>query len=64
VWLVHEQVATAALECGAFPLAAELIRAVLRRFPEDSVRAKRLQVRTSQPGNPRACGNLMLLTER
>ncbi|GBF88587.1 hypothetical protein Rsub_01302 [Raphidocelis subcapitata] len=43
LWLVHEQVATAALECGACPLAAQLIRAVLQRFPEDSVRAKRLQ---------------------
>jgi len=45
VWLLYEQVAMAALECGAFPLAAQLIRSVLQRFPEDSIRAKRLQVR-------------------
>ncbi|KIY98996.1 TPR repeat protein oca3 [Monoraphidium neglectum] len=43
VWLLHEQVATAALEVGATGLAAELIRAVLRRFPKESMRAKRLQ---------------------
>lgn len=44
MWLLHEQVATAALEVGATGLAAELIRAVLRRFPKESMRAKRLQV--------------------
>lgn len=47
VWMVHEQVATAALECNATALAAEMIRAVLRRFPADSIRARRLQVRGS-----------------
>lgn len=43
LWLLHEQVATAALECGAMKLAGQLIRAVLERFPEGSLRAKRLQ---------------------
>lgn len=45
MWLVHEQTASAALEVGALKLAAELIRAVLSRFPGDSARAQRLKVR-------------------
>lgn len=49
VWLVHEQVAVAGLECGALPLAAQLIKAAMERFPEDSVRVKRLQVRGQPP---------------
>lgn len=43
VWLVHEQVAMAALDCGALAFAVDLIKAVRKKFP-DSVRAKRLQV--------------------
>eukprot|EP00195_Chlamydomonas_chlamydogama_P009581 CAMPEP_0202894790 /NCGR_PEP_ID=MMETSP1392-20130828/4111_1 /ASSEMBLY_ACC=CAM_ASM_000868 /TAXON_ID=225041 /ORGANISM="Chlamydomonas chlamydogama, Strain SAG 11-48b" /LENGTH=304 /DNA_ID=CAMNT_0049579581 /DNA_START=42 /DNA_END=956 /DNA_ORIENTATION=- len=42
LWLVHEQVAVAALDAGAYPFAASLIRAVARRFP-DSSRTRRLQ---------------------
>ena len=43
VWLVHEQVAIAALDCSSLPFAASLIRAVARRFPTAS-RTRRLQV--------------------
>ena len=43
VWLVYEQVAMAALDCSLLPLAAGLIRALSKRFP-DSLRAKRIQV--------------------
>jgi hypothetical protein len=55
VWLVHEQVAVAALECGSVPLAAQLIKAVLQRFPEESMRAKRLQVRWGEVAWLRCC---------
>ncbi len=41
-WTLHEQVATAALECGCQHKAAPLVKAVLAKFPE-SLRAKRLQ---------------------
>ena len=44
MWLVHEQVAVAALDAHALPFAASVIKAINRRFP-DSVRARRLQVR-------------------
>lgn len=42
VWLVHEQVALAAMDCGAMEVAAPLVIAVQQRFP-DSVRAKRVK---------------------
>ncbi|KAG2452363.1 hypothetical protein HYH02_003385 [Chlamydomonas schloesseri] len=42
LWLVHEQVAVAALDAHALPFAASVIKAINRRFP-DSVRARRLQ---------------------
>lgn len=42
LWLVHEQVAVAALTVGQIPYAAGLIRAVAKRFP-DSMRATRLK---------------------
>ncbi|MEW5300729.1 MAG: hypothetical protein WDW36_003639 [Sanguina aurantia] len=42
LWLVHEQVAIAALDSCALPFAESLARAVARRFPE-SIRARRLQ---------------------
>jgi hypothetical protein len=42
-WTLHEQVAIAALECGAHSKAAGLINSVLKQFP-DSMRARRLQV--------------------
>ena len=41
-WLVSEQVAIAALECGAMEFAQSLIREVARKFPTSS-RTKRLQ---------------------
>lgn len=41
-WLVSEQVAIAALECGASEFAQSLIREVARKFPASS-RTKRLQ---------------------
>jgi hypothetical protein len=44
VWLLHEQVGIALLECGALQQALPLIKAVLMKFP-DSIRARRLQVR-------------------
>lgn len=50
MWIVHEQVAIAALDCGAHPFARSLIKAINRRFP-DSKRAFRLQVRPTHP-NP------------
>lgn len=43
MWLTHEQVAVAALEVGALPLALRLIRAAMARFPESSQRVLRLQ---------------------
>ncbi|KAG2483062.1 hypothetical protein HYH03_018045 [Edaphochlamys debaryana] len=42
LWVVHEQVAVAALDSHALQFAASVIKALVRRFP-DSVRAKRLQ---------------------
>jgi hypothetical protein len=50
-WTLHEQVATAALECGCQQKAAPLIKAVLAKFP-DSLRAKRLQA-SRRPSRPR-----------
>jgi tetratricopeptide (TPR) repeat protein len=41
-WLVSEQVAIAALECGASEFAQSLIREVARKFPKSS-RTRRLQ---------------------
>jgi hypothetical protein len=46
VWLVHEQVAVAAMDSASLPFAASLIKAVKRRFPTAS-RTRRLQVRIS-----------------
>lgn len=48
VWLVHEQVAAAALDVGLFKEAAPLIRALAKQFP-DSMRMKRLKVRFALP---------------
>lgn len=44
VWLTMEQVATAALDCRAFPLASSILKQVHDKFP-DSLRAARLMVR-------------------
>jgi hypothetical protein len=43
VWLLHEQVGIALMECGALQQALPLIKAVLIKFP-GSIRARRLQV--------------------
>lgn len=42
LWLVHEQVAVAALDINCLNLASQLIRAVLRKFSQSSSRARRL----------------------
>ena len=44
MWLTLEQVATAALDCRAFPLASSILKQVRDKFPE-SLRAARLMVR-------------------
>lgn len=43
VWLLHEQVSVAALSIGQVEVAAQLIRAVAKKFP-GSQRANRLKV--------------------
>ena len=43
VWLLHEQVGIALMECGALQQALPLVKAVLLKFP-GSIRARRLQV--------------------
>ncbi|KAF8056117.1 ATPK2 [Scenedesmus sp. PABB004] len=42
LWLLHEQVGVALLECGRLAAALPLVKAVLLKFP-DSIRARRLQ---------------------
>ncbi|KAF6257393.1 hypothetical protein COO60DRAFT_1234897 [Scenedesmus sp. NREL 46B-D3] len=42
LWLLHEQVGVALLECGALQQALPLVKAVLMKFPV-SIRARRLQ---------------------
>ena len=49
VWLVHEQVAIAALELHDEKLATALVRNVHMRFPKGT-RASRLAVRVSTTG--------------
>lgn len=44
VWLTMEQVATAALDCRALPLAASIIAQICDKFP-GSLRAARMMVR-------------------
>jgi hypothetical protein len=44
VWQVHEQTSIALLEMGDTKAAVPLIKAVLLQFPENSIRARRLQV--------------------
>jgi hypothetical protein len=56
VWLIMEQVATAALDCRAFPLASSILKQVRDKFP-DSLRAARLMVRCPAA---RSCLVLML----
>jgi hypothetical protein len=43
VWLLHEQVGIALMECGALQQALPLVKAVLIKF-KGSIRARRLQV--------------------
>jgi len=42
LWLIHEQVAVAALDCAALPFASSVLKAVAKKFP-DSNRSKKLQ---------------------
>jgi len=58
VWLTMEQVATAALDCRAFPLASSILKQVRDKFPE-SLRAARLMVR--RPAAGAAGSSLMLM---
>jgi hypothetical protein len=44
VWQVHEQASIALLEMGDTKAAIPLIKAVLLQFPENSIRARCLQV--------------------
>lgn len=44
VWLLHEQVSIALLECGNQAAALPLVKAVLIKFPQESIRARRMQV--------------------
>lgn len=44
VWLVHEQVALAAMDCQATACAASCVNAVCHEFPNTSIRARRLKV--------------------
>jgi hypothetical protein len=43
VWLLHEQVAIASLDSGAYSYAAPLIKAIANQFPK-ATRTTRLQV--------------------
>lgn len=44
VWLTMEQVATAALDCRALPLASSIVAQICDKFP-GSLRAARMMVR-------------------
>jgi hypothetical protein len=46
VWQLHEQTSIALMECGSPAAALPLVKAVLLKFDDRSIRARRLQVGT------------------